>query len=243
MPQPPADLDAAFLQAIAADPDDDANRLIYADWLDEQGRQEDAVMARVECALALGGGVTLRFAAVRRGTFWMGGSSRRPGDQQVTFAQGFGLGVYAVTQEQWRAVMGDNPSRYCRDGDGKERVRGIMDADLARFPVEQVSWEDVQRFLARLNHREQGRGWLYRLPTEAEWEYACRGGPSTREDSGFDFYLDRPTNDLSSTQANFDGNHPGGDAPEGPYLYRPSKVGSYAPNSLGLYDMHGNVSE
>jgi formylglycine-generating enzyme required for sulfatase activity len=103
-------------------------------------------------------------------------------------------------------------------------VQGISDGDLERFPVEQVSWQDAQEFLTRLNQRERASGWTYRLPTEAEWEYACRAGTATRYYFGVN---------LSANQANFNGN-----------VGRTTPVGYYAnPNKFGLYDMHGNLWE
>src|SRR5260370_12527725 len=149
--------------------------------------------------------------------------------------------MHTVTQAQWQAVMGKNPSFFSRGGQGKDQVKDIPDADLKLFPVESVSWKDAQEFIKKLNEKERGRGWLYRLPTEAEWEYACRGGATSEPECSYHFYFAKPTNDLSSQQANFEGNAPYGKAPKGKTLGRPTKVGSYAPNKLGLYDMHGNV--
>ena len=111
------------------------------------------------------------------------------------------------------------------------------------FPVEQVSWDDAQEFIKKLNAQNRNSRWLYRLPTEAEWEYACRGGATSEEECSYHFYFAKPTNDLSSEQANFNGNVPFGKAPQGKYLGRPTRVGAYPPNKLGLCDMHGNVSE
>ncbi len=99
--------------------------------------------------------------------------------------------------------------------------------------MERVSWDDAQLLLDRLNKHEKDAVWVYRLPKEVEWEYACRGGPlSDKLESAYDYYFDKPTNQLLPAQANF-----------GKGLKRPCKVGSYQPNRLGLYDMHGNVWE
>jgi formylglycine-generating enzyme required for sulfatase activity len=107
--------------------------------------------------------------------------------------------------------------------------------------VERVSWEDAQAFLKKLNEKYRASGYWYRLPSEAEWEYACRGGATSLEECSYHFYLGQPTNDLSSEQANFHGFFPFGKAPKGPDLHRTTRVGAYPSNKLGLCDMHGNV--
>jgi formylglycine-generating enzyme required for sulfatase activity len=171
----------------------------------------------------------MMFAFVPRGRFWMGGGGGKPGDKEVEIPYDFYLGKYELTQEEWKKVTGSNPSYF-------EAVTGVSKEDQKRFPLETVSWDDVQLFLGLLNAKEKPAGWLYRLPKEVEWEYACRGGPlSNKSESAYDFYLDKPTNQLQTEQANFmeDGNG----------LKRTCKVGSYKPNRLGLYDMHGNVWE
>ena len=137
--------------------------------------------------------------------------------------------------------MGGNPSWFRPDGGGSAFIKDVSDEELKLFPVEQVSWDDVQQFIQKLNEKERGRGYLYRLPTEAEWEYACRGGATSEEECSYNFYLDIPTNNLSSYQANFNGALPFGNAPEGEYLERTTRVGAYPSNKLGLCDMHGNV--
>jgi formylglycine-generating enzyme required for sulfatase activity len=191
--------------------------------------------------------IGMKFVLVPQGTFWMGGGGGKPGDKQVEIKQDFYLGKYEVTQGQWEAVMGpdkDHPIWYSRKGGGAKDVKDIPDAELKQFPVENVSWDEAQAFIKKLNEREKGHGgWVYRLPTEAEWEYSCRGGATSQEDCSYHFYFDRPTNDLSSEQANFDGRYPAGNARQGEYLQRTTKVGSYKPNRLGVYDMHGNVWE
>jgi formylglycine-generating enzyme required for sulfatase activity len=137
--------------------------------------------------------------------------------------------------------MGDNPSHFSRHGRESAGVKDISDEELKLFPVEMVTWHDAQAFIKKLNEKEAGRGYLYRLPTDMEWEYACRGGATSEEECSYHFYFDKPTNDLSSEQANFHGNHPSGKAPTGKNLGRPTRVGAYPSNKLGLCDMHGNV--
>jgi uncharacterized protein (TIGR02996 family) len=234
--------DEAFLDAIRANPEDDAPWLIYADWLEERGDPRAALYRHRRLTNSLG----MQMVLVPRGTFWMGYRRRQ---WQVEIAHEFYLGTYPVTQGQWQTVMDSNPSWFSRNGGGADQVRHVSDADLKQFPAEGVSWDQgektfsVQEFLKRLNLREKDGGFLYRLPDEAEWEYACRGGATSQEDCAFKFYFSQPTDALSSEQANFDGRSPAGGAPKGQFLGRTTKVGSYKPNRLGLYDMHGNVWE
>jgi formylglycine-generating enzyme required for sulfatase activity len=187
--------------------------------------------------------VPMTFVRLPKGTFYMGWNGTRDSAKQTGIKEDFEIAVHAVTQGQWEAIMGPggNPSWFSRKGNGRNSVLDISDEELKLFPVEMVSWDDVQAFLKKLNERERGRGYRYRLPTEAEWEYACRGGATSLEECSYHFYLDKPTNDLSSEQANFIGAIPHGKAPMGPSLQRPSRVGAYPPNKLGLCDMHGNV--
>lgn len=138
--------------------------------------------------------------------------------RRVTIKSGFWLGRFEVTQGQWQLLKGTTPSSFTKCG--------------ADCPVENVSWNDVKDFISRLNAKSDG--FVYSLPTEAEWEYAARAGTTTVFAFG---------DSLSSTQANFNGEFPYGNAPKGPYLKMTVKVGSYKPNAWGLYDMHGNVGE
>jgi formylglycine-generating enzyme required for sulfatase activity len=183
----------------------------------------------------------MKFVPLPKGTFYMGWDGTKGSAKKTEIKEDFEMAVHTVTQGQWQAVMGKNPSRFSRDGGGKDKVKDIKDEDLKQFPVENVSWEDCQEFIKKLNEQEKGKGWVYRLPSEAEWEYACRGGATSEEECSYHFYFAKPTNDLSSKEANFNGNYPFGEAAKGPYLERTTKVGSYASNKLGLYDMHGNV--
>ncbi len=182
----------------------------------------------------------MTFVRLPKGTFYMGWDGQKKG-MKTEIKEDFEIAVHDVTQGQWEAVMGSNPSWFSRKGGGRDRVLDISDEELKLFPVETVSWDDVQEFLKKLNEKERGRGYVYRLPSEAEWEYACRGGATSEEECSYHFYFDKPTNDLSSEQANFNGNYPFGQAPKGPVLERTTRVGAYPSNRLGLCDMHGNV--
>jgi formylglycine-generating enzyme required for sulfatase activity len=186
------------------------------------------------------GPLGMKFMPLPKATFFMGWDGEEKG-KKTEIKEDFEIAVHTVTQGQWREVMGYNPSSFSRDGIRKDSVKDISDSDLNQFPVECVSWDDAQEFIKKLNEKERGKGWSYRLPTSAEWEYACRGGATSEEECSFHFYFDKPTNDLSSEQANFNGDSPFGKAPKGKYEGRPTRVGAYTANKLGVYDMHGNV--
>jgi uncharacterized protein (TIGR02996 family) len=188
--------------------------------------------------------VGMRFALIPPGRFRMGSltSERlRHHDErahEVTLTRPYYLGVFPVTQGEYAAVTGGNPSAFSRGGSRAGQVSRFAAATLAAFPVENVSWEDAQVFLSKLNAlpAEKKARRVYRLPSEAEWEYACRGGSASSTPFHFG-----PA--LSSALANFDGSYPSEGAAKGPFLNRPSQVGSYAPNVFGLHDVHGNVFE
>jgi formylglycine-generating enzyme required for sulfatase activity len=158
----------------------------------------------------------MEFTLIPAGEFEMGSPSNeanRDDDEgpvhQVTIKNAYYMGSYEVTQAQWRAVMGSNPSYFT----GNDNL-----------PVEKVSWDDVQEFVKKLNAKEGTD--KYRLPSEAEWEYACRAGTTTRYSFG-----DSESN--LGEYAWYDDNSGGETHP----------VGQKKPNPWGLYDMHGNVWE
>lgn len=176
--------------------------------------------------------INMKFILIPAGQFLMGASPGEYGSQvgespqhEVEITRPYYLGMFPVLQREFDAVMGSTENRsYYRSSDAGD------------FPVEKVSWQQAVDFCKRLSAlpEERAAKRYYRLPTEAEWEYACRAGTQTPFHFG---------DDLSSLQANFDGNFPYGDAPSGPAVGSTTKAGSYPPNQFGLYDMHGNVLE
>jgi formylglycine-generating enzyme required for sulfatase activity len=182
--------------------------------------------------------IGMKLVLIPKGTFLMGspaGEKERCTNEdprhKVEITRPFYLGVYTVTQAQYKKVMGTNPSAFCATGVKRAVVRGM---DTGDFPVESVSWHDAVAFCKKPSAlpAEKAARRVYRLPSEAEWEYACRAGTTTPFAFG---------KSLSSRQANFDGRFPRGGEEKGPGLGRTCKVGSYKPNAWGLYDMHGNV--
>ncbi len=246
----------ALLAGIVTDPLEEARWLVLADWLEENDDPRRAEMLRLhrrliatccepeahperavwqarltellivgvrpcvpQHTLELPGEVPLVGAFVPPGSFLMGGTVR-PGEEPVhavALTRGFFMGIYPVTQAQWRAVMGTEPSRF----KGPSR------------PVEAVSWDDCQEFCAKLTESQEGRG-MVRLPTEAEWEYACRAGTTTHYHFG---------DVLNTDLANYNGAETWNGSPKGTKSEETTEVGSFPANGWGLCDMHGNVGE
>src|SRR5262249_26757801 len=223
----------AFQRAIRDNPADPGPWLMYADWLEERGSPLAAVYRQREGTNSIG----MRFVLVPRGSFLMGSPGEQPGrkadegpQHEVAITRPFYLGAFPVTQAEFRRVMGRNPSWPSGKGFRRARVRGL---DPLTVPVDRASWDGAVRFCQLLPER----GWerravhTYRLPTEAEWEYACREAGAAR--AAYHFGATAPR-----AQANFGGWEDGGFV-----RGRPIRVGAYPPNRLGLYDMHGNVAE
>ncbi len=169
----------------------------------------------------LGNGVFLEMASIPGGTFIMGspdnkGKANERPQHQVTVRQ-FLMGKYQITQAQYEAIMGNNPAYFRTNG--------------ANRPVENVSWKNALEFCQKLSQKTKRN---YRLPSEAEWEYACRAGTTTP------FYFGET---ITVDLANYNGNYTYASAPKGQYRGQTTPVGNFPPNAFGLYDMHGNVWE
>ncbi|MTJ20147.1 SUMF1/EgtB/PvdOfamily nonheme iron enzyme [Dolichospermum sp. UHCC 0352] len=169
----------------------------------------------------LGNGVKLEMVEIPAGTFYMGSpedeAKRRDSEspQHQVNVPSFFIGKYPLTQAQYQAIMGNNPAHF----------KG------ANRPVEKVSWHDAVEFCQKLS---QKTGKNYKLPSEAQWEYACRAGTTTP------FYFGE---NITSDLVNYNGNYPYAAAPKGQYRKQTTDVGTFPPNAFGLYDMHGNVWE
>jgi len=163
------------------------------------------------------------FRWIEPGAFMMGspetelGRYDRETQHEVTLTQGYWLADSACTQALWLAVTGDNPSRF---------------KDDANNPVEQISWNDADKFIHQINQSVIGLD--ARLPTEAEWEYACRAGTATPFSLG---------ENMTPDQVNYDGNYPYAGGAKGLYREKTVPVKSLPPNPWGLHEMHGNVWE
>jgi formylglycine-generating enzyme required for sulfatase activity len=191
-------------------------------WAKDWGWDEFGPWAEFEVLGQDGQAVCQRLRWIPSGEFMMGSpikEANRSSDEvlhSVTLSRGYWMFDTPVTQELWRAVVGTEPSHF----------------QGARLPVEQVSWQDAQDFIGRLNECLGGE--FMTLPTESQWEYACRAGTKTPYSFG---------SVCDGTQANCNGNYPYGTKKKGPSLAKTSPVGSYAANAWGLFDMHGNVWE
>jgi formylglycine-generating enzyme required for sulfatase activity len=179
--------------------------------------------------------IGLKLAPIPAGKFKMGspaGEKERDENEpqhEVAISKLFYMGVYVVRQSEYEKLMGKARNDWNHGAFFDGMNGGSLD-----HPMENVRWYQAIEFCKRLSElpEEKKAGRRYRLPTEAEWEYACRAGTTTV------FYYG---DSLNSEQANFNGNAPYGSAEKGPYLRKTAKVGSYKPNDFGLYDMHGNV--
>jgi formylglycine-generating enzyme required for sulfatase activity len=212
-------------------------REYQGEWVIGAARRIAEKLAK-ELVVDLGGGVKMEFVRIPHGKFHMGSpkdeKDHDAGKQyeawrdwdaearhEVEITHDFYLGKYTVTQEQYPKVMGTNPSSFSATGDLSWKVKGF---DTRRFPVENVSWEDATKFCERLTERHGEGKRTFRLPTEAEWEYACRAGSQTRYHFGGD---EKELLGFAWFKDNGGG--------------RPHEVGTRKPNAWGLFDMHGNM--
>jgi uncharacterized protein (TIGR02996 family) len=243
-------IEQMLLDSLANDPGDDAAWMALADHLEEKGdergeatrlslwlrrrlddpRRDDWEQRLLELlnrsvrvclpqrVFFLPGDIALALVLVPPGSFLMGmedGDADETPSHRVTLTRGFWLGVHPVTQAQWCSLL---PALDF----------GFRGADL---PAEEVNWFEAQEFCRRLS---EATGQPFRLPSEAEWEYACRAGTATAFSFG---------PGLSSEQANFDANYVYGAGVQGVYRGKTTPSGTFPANAWGLYDLHGNVLE
>jgi len=195
----------------------------------EVSRTSSTIQYFTEALNLPNGAVSIEMALIPKGTFTMGASSSEKGDSdespqhEVNFPQDFYMGRYTVTQAQWLAVMGKFSSEF-----------NSLDAKFKgnNLPMVLVSWHEAREFCKKLTSTSN-RG-TYRLPTEAEWEYACRAGTTTPFHFG---------ETITPSLVNYNGNNPYANAPKGEYRQQTVDVNSFTPNAWGLHQMHGNVRE
>ena len=194
------------------------------------GRFESVRKIEESFTEALGGNVTLEMVRIPAGTFVMGsppdeqGRNDNEGPQRRVSVPVFIMGKYPVTQAQWRAVA------------ALPRANGSLELSPSRLkgdnlPVERVSWKDAVEFCDRLSKKTDR---TYRLPSEAEWEYACRAGTTTPFHFG---------ETLTAELVNYNAKYTYNNGPEGKYRKSTTEIGSFPANAFGLHDMHGNVLE
>jgi uncharacterized protein (TIGR02996 family) len=246
----------AILQALHDNPADEASWRVLTDWLEEHGQERRAELLRLHrflcsapegperhaaevrlrdllaegvrpCLPVLTNSIGMELVLIPAGTFQMGSPAESTPDDErplheVEITKPFYLGAHLVTQGQFHLVTGNNPTRF----------HSVPGCDASRLPVDTVTWSSARTFTEQLTAlpEEKAAGRVYRLPTEAEWEYACRAWFSPA-------WMFHFGDTLSSLQANING----GDG--APFLRRPAVVGSYPPNAWGLYDLHGNLAE
>ena len=262
-----------LLRLARAHCEERVHRQIFADWAERYGGEEGQLLCRFfrrdevlrhdastwqtlsalearlvapfsDLVLGIGDRVVLPLTETQSitmgwvppGESWLGGGGGEEGKIPFALEKGLWCGIYTVTQEQWQAVMGNNPNTF---------------VELPKNPVEEVSYYDVEKFLQKVNAANSRSGFLYRLPSANEWEYIVRGGPISKPQSQYNFYFAQSrtdltplvSNDLLTTQANFDRNYADDAGVEGLSLEATSAVGKYLPNPLGMFEMHGNVYE
>jgi|GEM_PF-1924522 len=178
--------------------------------------------AGTELAKSLTNSIGMKLMLIPKGSFLMGSPTSEVDridnetQHRVTISKPFYMGATQVTQDQWKAIMGGNPSKFT----GEDKL-----------PVESVSYEDAVGFCEQLSWRD---GRTYRVPTEAQWEYACRAGTETP------FHFGKT---ITTAQANWNGNYPYNGGAKEEYRQKTTPVGIFDANPWGLYDMHGNVWE
>jgi formylglycine-generating enzyme required for sulfatase activity len=229
-PQVPADIADSFSPTEkVAEPGGESEESVERKGTDSVSPTEKAAEAGPESQEPAGkitNSIGMELVLIPAGEFSMGSPDTEEDHEEdemqhrVKLTRPFYMGVYEVTQAEYEQVMGHNPSYFSSAGAGADQVQGNM---TDRFPVEQVSWEQAVVLCAALSRKE---GQRYRLPTEAEWEYACRAGSTWTYSTAA-----VPDSELGFV-ANWHNT-----------LDRTTDVGSYAVNAFGLYDMHGNVEE